>query len=273
MSENGYDDRLKPRLIACVRKQYITPHLLRVTFSCDDLIGFPADKNGGLIKLFFANRTTGTLDLPWREGDRICWPKNKPVSRAYTVRKYRPETNELDIDFVAHGTESPGSGWAMTCHPGDVIGLAGPGGPDPLLQPADWHILAGDLSALPAISAILEELPSTAQGHAFIEIDSADDEHSLEHPANVELHWLVREPAIEPLPLEKAIAQVAPPAGVNSISAFVAGENASVVACRNKLIADYQLSKKNLYAIPYWKRGKDEEKYHEERHVIMDEEY
>ncbi len=273
MSESGYDDRLKPRLIECVRKHYVTPNLLRVTFSCDDLIGFPADKNGGLIKLFFANRETGTLELPWRDGDRICWPKNKPVSRAYTVRKYRPESNELDIDFVAHGLESPGSGWAMRCEPGDVIGLAGPGGPDPLLTPADWHILAGDLSSLPAISAILEELPEEAQGYTFIEVDSPDDEHPLAHPPGIEVCWLVREPSKDPLPLLTAISQVAPPQGVTSVSAFVAGENASVVACRNKLIADYQLKKKSLYAIPYWKRGKDEEKYHEERHEIMDEEY
>ncbi|MBG0757662.1 siderophore-interacting protein [Vibrio cidicii] len=273
MSEHGYDDRLRVRLIECVRKEYITPNFLRVTFSCDELRDFPPDRNGGLIKLFFANRKTGQLELPWRDGDRICWPENKPVSRAYTVRKYRPESNELDIDFVAHGSESPGSGWAMSCQPGDVIGLAGPGGPDVLLPAADWHVLAGDLSALPAISAILEELPEDAKGHALIEIDIAEDEHPLIHPEGVEVLWLVRAPSQDPLPLATALSKIAPPIGVSSISAFVAGENASVIACRNKLVADYQLSKKNLYAIPYWKRGNNEETYHEERHVIMDEEY
>ncbi len=273
MSESGYDDRLKPRLIECVRKEYITPNLLRVTFSCDELIDFPKDKNGGLIKLFFANQTTGSLDLPWRDGDKIFWPKNKPVSRAYTVRKYHPDSNELDVDFVAHGVDSPGSGWAMTCQKGDVIGLAGPGGPEILLPQADWHILAGDLSALPAMAAILEDLSADAKGFALIEIDCEEDQHDLDHPKGIDVIWLVRNPRTDALPLVSALSRIAPPEGVKSISAFVAGENSSVIACRNKLINDYQLSKKNLYAIPYWKRGRGEEKYHDERHEIMDEEY
>nr|WP_086940198.1 siderophore-interacting protein [Thaumasiovibrio occultus] len=267
------DERVKPRLIECIRKEYITPNLIRVTFSCDDLLGFPEDKNGAGIKLFFANRESGTLELPWREGDKICWPEHKPVPRAYTVRQYRADTNELDIDFVAHNKTSPGAGWAVNCQPGDTIGLAGPGGPDPLLLPADWHIIAGDLSALPAISAILEELPSTARGVVFIEIDIPEDEHSLVHPAGVEVQWLVRAPQKDPLPILSAINKVTPPQDAVSISAFVAGENETVVACRKKLIGEYQLTRKNFYAIPYWKRGKNEETYHNERHEIMDEEY
>jgi len=41
--------------------------------------------------------------LPIRYEDHVEYPEHKPVPRAYSVRKYHPETNELDIDFVAHG--------------------------------------------------------------------------------------------------------------------------------------------------------------------------
>lgn len=73
--------------------------------------------------------------------------------------------------------------------------------------------------------------------------------------------------------LARAIANVAIPSGVTSISAFIAGENGAVLACRKQLIQDFGLSKKQLYAIPYWRRGQDEETYHERRHEIMDEVY
>jgi NADPH-dependent ferric siderophore reductase len=268
-----YDERMKPRLIQCVRKAYITPHLLRITFACDEQSRFPVDRDGAHIKLFFANRESGVLALPWRDGGQICWPKHKPVSRAYTARKYHPEKNELDIDFVAHGTDSPGSGWAITCQPGDRIGLAGPGGPEPLLRPADWHILAGDLTAVPAISAILESLPDNARGMVLIEIDHAEDQHVLQHPGGVEIRWLIRDVRQDPLPLVTAIDTIHPPDEKQSMSGFVAGESHSVVACRNKLIANFTLTRKNLYAVPYWHRGRSEEKYHRERHQIMDESY
>ncbi|RXJ73564.1 NADPH-dependent ferric siderophore reductase [Veronia nyctiphanis] len=273
MSDNRKPQRVPPRLLECVRKQQISPNLLRVTVTGETLKGFPTDKKGAHIKLFFANRSTGTLVLPTLDGERIVWPKDKPVTRAYTVRDYRADVNELDIDFVVHGDNSPASGWAVNAVPGSKIGVAGPGGPDPLLAPADWHIIAGDLTAVPAISAILETLDDDAQGHVLIEVDSLEDEHSLIHPKGVSVKWFQREKGRKTPQLVEEIGQLAPPLGTSSLSAFIAGENSSVVACRDKLITDYQLTKKALYAIPYWRRGQDEETYHEERHTIMDKVY
>ncbi|CAM3898692.1 Vibriobactin utilization protein ViuB [Vibrio aerogenes CECT 7868] len=271
MSQNRQAGGRQPRFIECVRKTYLTPHFVRVTFTGDDLKGFPSDENGAAIKVFFPNQQSGTLELPHWEGDQIVWPENKPASRAYTIRYYRPETNELDIDFVVHGTESPGSGWAMRCQPGDQLGLAGPG-QKPALPVADRYILAGDLTALPAMSAVLESLPEDAVGHALIEIDHPEDQHALTHPAGIDVRWLVRHPEHMPYPLIDAVQSAGVPQGM-TVSAFIAGENRTVIACRKFMIETFQLTKKNMYAIPYWRRGKSEEKYHDERHEIMDETY
>ena len=57
--------------------------------------------------------------------------------------------------------------------------LMGPSGaytPDPA---ADWHLFAGDESALPAISVALEALPADAIGKAFIEVAGPEDEVPL----------------------------------------------------------------------------------------------
>ncbi len=262
---------IKPKLLVFKRKQYITPHLIRVTFSGDDLIGFSDNHNGGHIKVFFPNQESGILQFPIRYEDRVEYPEHKPVARAYSVRKYHPETNELDIDFVAHGEGSPGSGWALAAKEGDTLGLIGPGGPQPLIQPAQWHILAGDLTAVPAISAILEEMPEDAKGAAFIEVDTFDDVHDIKHPLGVSLNWVKREGEQAAFTLLNAIKVSGEPEVDCSVSAFIAGENRSVINCRKYLADKFQLKKNSLYAIPYWKRGNSEEAYHEERHRIMDE--
>jgi len=147
--------------------------------------------------------------------------------------------------------------------------VIGPGGPEPLLQPSDWHILAGDLTAAPAMSAILEDMPEDANGAAFIEVDSLDDVHDIKRPLSISLHWLKREDEQPELTLLNAIKAFGEPEVECSVSAFIAGENRSVINCRKYLAQQYGLNKKTMYAIPYWKRGNTEEAYHEERHLIM----
>ncbi|GIB56910.1 vibriobactin utilization protein ViuB [Vibrio cholerae] len=172
-----------------------------------------------------------------------------------------------------HGEGTPGGGWALKAQTGSQLGLIGPGGPDPLIEPADWHIMAGDLSAVPAISAILEKMPSQAKGYVFLEVDDIEDKHDISHPEQMVIKWLVRDPNQAQPALAMAIKQLSVPQGAESLSAFVAGENESVIACRKILRNEYRIARDKIYAIPYWKRGKNEEAYHEERHVVMDEEF
>jgi len=286
--------RTPPRLLQVVRTVRITPHLQRITLGGENLLGFPVHSHGMHIKVFVPRTHQQQPQLPQLTAQGIVWPAahERPITRTYSVRQYRADVNELDIEFVMHaisthktdGTHkitgpnkidahtSPAASWASNAKPGDWIGIAGPGGPDPLLAPADWQLLAGDLTALPAIAALLENLPDSAQGFAFIESDDALDEIKLIHPAGIVVRWLVRATDGREVLLE-AIKRIAPPLNVTSIAAFIAGENNAVVSIRDYLRATYGLHKRNLYAVPYWRRGQDEETYHQERHRIMDEVY
>src|SRR2546429_3762223 len=129
-----------PLTLAVRRTEWLTPHLIRVVFGGADLEKFTdngfTDK---YVKLTF-------------DGAR----------RTYTVRSHDPAAGELAIDFVYHGDEGLAGPWAAAARPGDTLSLAGPGGayaPDPA---ADWHLLVGDESALPAIGAALEAMPAGA---------------------------------------------------------------------------------------------------------------
>lgn len=286
--------RTPPRLLQVVRTARITPNLQRITLSGENLLGFPVHSHGMHIKVFVPRAHQQQPQLPQLTAQGIVWPAahERPITRTYSVRQYRADVNELDIEFVMHPTSihklastpkaadinkidshgSPAASWASNAKPGDWIGIAGPGGPDPLLAPADWQLLAGDMTALPAIAALLENLPDSAQGFALIESDDAQDQIELIHPPGMVICWLERAVDGSEVLLE-AIKRIAPPLNAKSISAFIAGENNAVVTIRDYLRATYGLNKRSLYAVPYWRRGQDEETYHQERHRIMDEVY
>lgn len=271
--------RTPPRLLEVIRTEQVSPSLQRITLGGTALHGFPCNKKGAHIKVFLPRAHQTQPQLPQLTAQGIQWPEANecPITRTYSVRDYRVEQNELDVDFVLHGEHSPASGWALTAKVGDFLGIAGPGGPDPLLSPADWHLLAGDMTALPAISALLEDLPASAQGFAFIETDHAEDQHALINHSQIVMCWVVRaiskEGELSKEILLEAIKRVAPPLGTTSISAFIAGENSAVVSIRDYLREVYGLKKSHLYAVPYWRRGQDEEAYHKQRHEIMDQVY
>nr|BFE70881.1 hypothetical protein GCM10020092_041820 [Actinoplanes digitatis] len=90
--------------------------------------------------------------------------ERQPLVRTYTVRRWLPEVPELWIDFVVHGDAGIAGPWAAGARPGDPVRFMGPGGgyaPDP---DADWHLLADDESALPAIAVALERMPARRAG-------------------------------------------------------------------------------------------------------------
>ena len=162
--------RPPPRNLAVIRKAYVTPNMLRVTLGGSELASFPEDSEGGYVKL-----------QPAAPGD-----SDKPLLRTYTIRSFHPPTAdseaELNIDFVTHEGEGPAAKWAMDCAPGDIIKVGGPGPRKSLDHTADWFLLVGDMSALPAISVNLERLPEDAFGHVLLEVISPDDRQPLNVP-------------------------------------------------------------------------------------------
>ncbi|XOZ34507.1 siderophore-interacting protein [Halomonadaceae bacterium KBTZ08] len=271
MSENRHAKKTPPRMLEVQWVHRLSPNLLRVALGGPDLEGFPANRNGAHIKVFLPQQGQSEPELPELGANGPVWPPRdrRPITRTYSVRRLDTEAGILEIDFVVHGDEGPASAWARRAAPGQRIGIAGPGGPDPLLGSADWYLLAGDITALPAISALLEECPASAQGQAIIEVPTADDCQELTCQADIAIHWLVRErPAGQDRQLIDAVEAIDWPA--QRCFAWIAGENATVVHIRNLLRRSHGLQRQQMYAVPYWKASLSEERYHQERHHIMD---
>lgn len=165
----------KPRTTLTVqRTERLSEHFIRVVLGGPGFAAFtPNAFTDAYVKLVFPHQDSESL-------------------RAYTVRAVDPVAQEITIDFVYHGDEGIAGPWAASAGPGDTIDVQGPGGAYAPRPDADWHLLAGDEAALPAIAAALAALPADAQGHAFLEIVDSGDELAVPCPEGVELTWLHR---------------------------------------------------------------------------------
>lgn len=164
------------------RVQRLTPHMFRIVLGGPGLAGFAASEyTDHYIKLLFPVDGV-TYPEPFdlqrirSELPRDQWPR----MRTYTVRRWNPSVHELSVDMLHHGEDGLAGPWAARARPGDEVRFVGPGGgyaPDP---DADWHLLDGDESALPAIAAALERLSHGARAHAFIEVGGPEEEQPLD---------------------------------------------------------------------------------------------
>ncbi|MEU5686307.1 siderophore-interacting protein [Streptomyces venezuelae] len=237
-----------------VRTAKVGEGLLRLTLGGPGTEGFEAHAPDEHVKLIFPE-PDGELRLPERNGAMLRWPRPAPTSREYTVRRYDPGTGELDIDIVPHDG-GLASDWAHAVQPGAVVHVAGPPGGLIVPHTYDRYLLAGDITALPAIARWLEELPRTAKGWAFVEVADAAEEIELSAPEGVEVHWLHRGtlPPGTGGALERAVTAVTVPEG-ERVYVWVAGEAGQIKPLRRWVRDELGLGKADHDITGYWKRG------------------
>ncbi|UHG91235.1 siderophore-interacting protein [Spirosoma oryzicola] len=248
----------------------ITPHMRRVVVASDGLIGLSGLMPGIHLKILLPQPGQEKPLLPTFDANGQPLPvpdESRPTVRTYTVRSFEPQTGELAIDFVLHGDEGPASAWATHVQIGNYLGVALR--PNIAYREADWYLLAGDQTALPAIGAILEQLPATAKGVAFVEIPDETEEQPLEYDADIQLHWLHRngiEAGKSSLLQEAIFETVIPDAQKQTRFVWVATEVMATKEIRDYLRMKHRLANHELHAAAYWKLGMTEDAYHELRH-------
>lgn len=186
----------------------------------------------------------------------------RPAARRFTVRRWDAARRELSLDFVVHGDEGVAGRWAQAAQPGERLQLRGPsGGYAPDLS-ADWHLLVGDESALPAIAASLERIPDGVPVRVLVEVDGAADELELASGGERQVVWLHRRghDEVDGL-LADAVGRLERPPG--RVHAFVHGEAVSVRALRTLLLREWGVPPEDLSLSPYWRRDYTDERWRE----------
>lgn len=229
----------KPRYVAAVKAvRQLTPRMVRVTFSSDALAEFGWTGPAAHIKLIF--------------GDASQEPR--PPTRTYTPRRFDAQARELDVDFVLHG-EGPASAWASQAAVGQELTIAGPGRNYTVDPSAQWFLLAGDDTAIPAIETIIEAVPASTPIHALVEVVDDQEQHDLHVGPNVTIQWLLRGPDVASAgrPLEAAVRAATLPEGSGRV--YVACESDAMRRIRRHLLNERKLDRSHIVTRGYWHLG------------------
>ena len=261
MSDDGTGDllarvRREPppfRRVTVASVDDLTPHMRRVVLSGRELEGFTIDAPGSSVRLLLPPRGADTIVMPQWTGNQFELPDGEraPI-RTFTPRRYDGQHHELTIDVVLH-ERGAASDWVRGAQPGDETAISGPGRGYVIDAVANTYLLAGDETAIPAISQLLEALPQDTSVDVHIEIAHPDARVELpEHPhAVVTWHELApgRVPGDE---LVAAIEAMQRPAD----AMWVAGEAASMQRIRTHLFERLGLPRSVATVRGYWKQGR-----------------
>jgi NADPH-dependent ferric siderophore reductase len=255
------------RLAEVVSVERLTPAMVRVVLGGPGLADFQAGEfTDHYVKLQLPPQDA-SYSAPFdAEEIRARLPSEQwPRTRTYTVQEWDAERRRLSIDFVIHGDSGVAGPWAAAAQPGDTIQLQGPGGayvPDP---DADWHLMVGDASVLPAISASLTRIPAGVPVYVIVELEGPEEERELQTPGALQLTWIHHRAADQDSheALHEAVSQLEFPCG--RVHCFVHGEASAVRQIRRHLLADRGLERDALSISGYWKRSRTEEGWREDK--------
>ncbi len=233
----------KPRFrVEVKRVRRLTPRMVRVTFGGDALADFAWTGPASHVKLIFAQ--DGAPDVNAR-----------PTMRTYTPRRFDRASREIEVDFVIHG-EGPACAWAQQATVGQALTVAGPGRSYSVDASADWYLLAGDDTAIAAVSTILESLPPAVPAIVLLEVVDDAERHVIDaRTERTEIRWLTRgpDPRNAGRRLEAAVRAIELPPGSGRI--YVACESDAMRRIRRHLLTERGFPREGLVTRGYWRLG------------------
>lgn len=198
-----------------LRREQLSAHLVRLTLAVDGFV------------------STGVPD----EWVGLVVPGQFQV-RYYTVRSYAG--GELVLDVVVHEVGLV-TEWASGDVVGDTVVVTEPKGSFALPDDAQWLMLVGDLTALPAMARIAETVELPARIWAQIPDDLPDY-----LAARAEVTWLDGSSA-----LADVVAGLSWPGTPGYF--WMAGESADMRAIRKHLMRDRRLPASAYDVMGYWR--------------------
>jgi NADPH-dependent ferric siderophore reductase len=240
--------------VAVVRTERLSPRLSRVTLSGPDLEGLIVEQPAASVRVLLPTDAGGELVIPDWAGNEFLLPDGRrPTIRTLTPRRVDRDRRELQVDVVTHG---PGAAaeWAERAQPGSPAAVSGPARGYTIDEHAPRFFLAGDETALAAISQLLERLPVSRPVHAEIEIADPGARLAMPPHPGATVEWRVRTAGAAPgdaLVAAVRAADLAP-----GTRAWVAGEAASVQRIRRLFFEERGLPRAHATVRGYWKHGR-----------------
>ncbi|KAA0979077.1 siderophore-interacting protein [Paeniglutamicibacter gangotriensis] len=254
-------------VLEVLASERLSPHMMRLTFGGPGFANFQ-DKavSDRYVKILFTRPELG-LQPPYDLDDlrEKLAPEDFPVRRTYTLRHVDLEAQTLQIDFVIHGDQGIAGPWALNAKLGDQICFTSPGGlytPNPEF---DRHLLVGDESALPVISAAVEDMTEDMIGDIYLEVSGPEDEVRLDAPAGITVHWLHRGGYYTPenTKLEETVRNAEWHEG--TLQVFAHGERETMKSLRAYLNGERGVDRRAMSLSAYWAYGRAEDEFQAEK--------
>ena len=164
-----------------------------------------------------------------------------------TPRSFDTQARTLTLEFALHA-HGPASDWARQAEVGQQVTIGGPRGSMILPMDYDWHLMAGDASALPAIRRRLEELPPGAKVIVVLQSNEPVEIKDLVTRAELTLHTA---PTSETW--QACLAGLPLPSG--NAFAWCAGEASQMARVRQLWLEERAFARENTKIAAYWKHG------------------
>ncbi len=242
------------RRVAVGRVEARSPRMVRITLTGAELEGLVVEEPAASVRLLLPPPGTNEPVIPAWNGNEFLLPDGRrPTIRTVTPRRVDGALPELDVEIVLHGGGAA-SQWAEAVEPGSAAAVSGPGRGYTVDPDGPGFVLAGDETAIPAISQLLEVLPATTPVDVHIEIAHPDARLALpDHPhATVEWHDLPRDAP----PGDAFVAAVHGVELAPDTLVWVAGEAAAVQRVRRELFEHRGLPRAGAVVRGYWKHGR-----------------
>ena len=149
----------------------------------------------------------------------------------------------------------PFRGCSQATRPGLSIEAIGPRGKIALVDDAEWHLFAGDATAVPGALAMMETLADDVPAHAFLLVDGPEERQPITGDGarrSIAWRYELSQPP-ESSGLVAAVAAAGLPGGRGH--AYLAGEVALVSALKAALM-NRGWDADQISAKAYWNRGR-----------------
>jgi NADPH-dependent ferric siderophore reductase len=228
--------------------------MVRATLAGPELEGFALEQPAASVRVLLPSPGTHELIIPDWNGNEFLLPDGRrPTLRTLTPRRVDPEDLELDVDVVTHG-EGLLSEWATAASTGMPVAVSGPGRGYAVDDDAPGFLLAGDETAIPAMSQLLEVLPALSPVEVLIEVGDPDGRQPMpDHPVAT-VTWC--DLPAGAAPGDALLEAVRGAALASGTRVWAAGEAAAVQRIRRHLFDDRGLPRTHATVRGYWKRGR-----------------
>ena len=242
------------RRVTVHRVERLSPRMVRVTVGGRDLEGLIVAQPAASVRLLLPSPAGHELVIPTWNGNEFLLPDGRrPTLRTFTPRRLDPGAAELDVDIVIH-SGGLASQWAEAAEGGEPAAVSGPGRGYTVDPDAPAFVLAGDETAIPAVSQLLEAIPAETPVQVYIEVAHPDARLALpDHPGAI-VAWCDLPPAASP-----GQALVVAVGGANigaDTRVWAAGEAAAVQRIRRHLFEDRGPPRLHAWVRGYWKHGR-----------------